>query len=149
MSKELLLFEIDDGTFAVPTSSVREVLRAAALFPMPEYPDLVEGGLNLRGEIVPVVDGRGILSRASKPIDPADHMIVMGTSDNSIAIHVDRAVALTVMTDGPVEEPPVRGKFVSRIVSTRQGATAILNVEELIAACKPVASRLLSKDGET
>ncbi len=140
MSRELLVFEIDEATFAVPTSNVREVLRAAALFPLPEYPDLVEGGLNLRGEIVPVVDGRGILLRSRKPIDPADHMVVLQAQSQSLAIHVDRAVALTVIAENDIAEQSGQGKFIKQVVNSDHGPTAILNVDELIVACDPTLS---------
>ena len=149
MSQELLLFEIDNGTFGVPTSSVREVLRAAALFPLPEYPALVEGGLNLRGEIVPVVDGRILLARDRKPIDPADHMIVVRNQAHCIAIHVDRAISLTVIAQDDLAEPSSGGKFVKQVVSTENGPTAIVDVDELIAACGPAASRSSSSGMES
>ncbi len=149
MSQELLLFELDNGTFGVPTCSVREVLRAAALFPLPEYPEFVAGGLNLRGEIVPVVDGRALLSRDRKPIDPADHMIVLGAQARSIAIHVDRAISLTVISQDDLAVPPSRGKFVTQVVSTENGPTAILDVDELFAACEPIASRSSSAGRES
>ena len=140
MSRELLVFEIDDGMFAVPTSKVREVLRAAALFPLPEYPNLVEGGLNLRGEIVPVVDGRALLGRDRKRIDPADHMVVLQSASHSLVIHVDRAIALTLITQDDHAAHTGHGKFVMQVVNSAHGPTAILDVDQLIAACDPNGS---------
>ena len=140
MSQEILVFEIDEGVFAVPTVAVREVLRAAAIFPLPEYPELVEGGLDLRGEIVPVVDGRAILRREGKPISPADHMIVIGSPTHSIAIHVDRALALTEISEDAIFGRADTGKFVALVVNSDYGPTTILNVGALIAACHPGVS---------
>lgn len=140
MTRELLLLDIDEGRFAVETCSVREVLRAAALFPLPEYPELVEGGLNLRGSIVPVVDGRAILDRPRRPMRPADHMIVLSDQTHVIAIHVDHAVTLTEIADQQLTEQCVPGRFVAQVVNTQHGPASILDVGQLIAACNPLAS---------
>ncbi len=149
MSREVLVFEVDDGTFAVSTANVREVLRAAALFPLPEYPDLIEGGLNLRGEVVPVVSGRAILSRQDNPIHPSDHFIVLFAQTRNIAIHVKRAVALTSIADDGESQPQASGKFISKVVNTEYGPAAILVVEELINACDPMSSPSLSTGQES
>lgn len=146
MTGEVLVFEVDDGTFAVPTTSVREVLRTAALFPLPESPELVEGGLNLRGEVVPVVDGRAILARNRKPMDLADHLIVLCDQAHCIAIHVDRAVALTVIDEET--HPPEPGKFVACVVNSEFGPMSILDVGELIAVCHPAPSTTPSQESQ-
>ena len=137
MSRELLVFEIDDGTFGVPTAHVREVLRAAALFPLPEHVEWIEGGLNLRGEIVPVVDGRAMLARTSRPIHPSDHMIVIETGGQVVAIRVDRAVELVSSDEG--EGKHTAGRLIKQIVNTVRGPTAILDIDEFMAACAPPA----------
>jgi len=148
MSRELLIFEIDDCVFGVPAEHVRQVLRAAALFPLLEYPKLVEGGLNLRGEIIPVIDGRAILSRPHKPIEPSDHMIVIGARQKLVAIHIDRALELARLEARTDTAEPPPGKLIERIVNTWRGATAILDVDGLLAACAPVDSPLLAGGSE-
>lgn len=148
MSLKLLVFEIDDGAFGVPTAHVREVLRAAALFPLPEYPDLIEGGLNLRGEIVPVVDGRAMLARTSRPIQPGDHMIVLDACQKLVAIRVDRAVELTALEASHDAGESLHGKLVKQVVNTARGPTAILNVDELLARCASCAVPLAEEGSQ-
>jgi purine-binding chemotaxis protein CheW len=146
MSLELLVFEIDDGAFGVPTAHVREVLRAAALFPLPEHAELIEGGLNLRGEIVPVVDGRAMLGRTSRPIHPSDHMIVIEATGQVVAIRVDHAVELVSV--GEDEGKRTAGKLIEQIVNTARGPTAILDIDTLMAACAPPASSFANARSE-
>ena len=151
MSLEILVFEVDDATLAVPISNVREVLRAAALFPLPDRPRLVEGGLNLRGEIIPVVDGRAVLSRTSKPITPSDHLIVLSVDNEFVAIRVDRAVELAAddsdNPDDSGDDSKTDGQLIDRVVNTACGPTAILNVEQLLTASSPKAAPLSASGG--
>ena len=139
MPLELLIFEIDDSVFAVPTSRVVRVLRAAAVFPLPEYPDVVCGGLDLRGDILPVLDGRALFGRPHKAIHPRDHMIVLESGAELFAIHVDRGLEL-VRVDANKDDSQVAGKFIRQIVNTPRGPTAVADVDQLASVCRPVVA---------
>ena len=56
--REVLLFTLEAQRYALPAADVRELVRAARLTPLPRAPDVVEGLLNLRGELLPVLDLR-------------------------------------------------------------------------------------------
>jgi purine-binding chemotaxis protein CheW len=56
--RELLIFEIGASRFGLPSADVREVLRAVTIVPLPGAPPIVEGLINVRGRIVPVLDIR-------------------------------------------------------------------------------------------
>jgi len=55
---QLLVAEIGALRFGLRLSDVREVVRAVAIDPLPGAPDIVEGLINVRGEVVPVLDVR-------------------------------------------------------------------------------------------
>ena len=56
--RELLVFKLDGGAYALPIERVREIVRPRALTPMPHVPAEILGVLSLRGEIVQVIDAR-------------------------------------------------------------------------------------------
>ena len=78
----------------VRSSEVCEVLRAAALSPLPQAPPTVEGVLNLRGWMTPVLDARAVLGIDSRPMHYNDHLLVLSVQQRRIALHVDRAIGL-------------------------------------------------------
>lgn len=139
MPLEVLVFEVDGVALGVAASQVQEVLRAAALFDLPERPEVVEGGLNLRGAIVPVVSGRAALGRPARPLDPSDHLIVLRGSQ-PIALRVDRAVELA---EAPAVEGPraADGKLVSGVVNAAHGPIAVLDAAQLLALAVPASAR--------
>lgn len=55
---QLVTFELVGEIFALPILDVREIIRPTAITPVPQAPSFVEGVINLRGQIIPVVDLR-------------------------------------------------------------------------------------------
>ena len=53
---DLACFEVDGRTYALDVAQVREIVRCQPVTPLPKAPALIEGVINLRGTIVPVLD---------------------------------------------------------------------------------------------
>ena len=91
---EVLVFEIEGQRHALPVAQVRELLPALSTTPIPGAPPGVEGVINLRGVVVPVLDVRHHFGLESKLITPADHFIVASIREQLVVLHVDRALEL-------------------------------------------------------
>ena len=76
MPDELLIFEQAGQLYALPSSIVKEVLRAFSATPLPNAPPMVEGLLNVRGEIIPLVNLRRRMGLPERPLSLTDHFIV-------------------------------------------------------------------------
>jgi hypothetical protein len=55
---DIVVFEVGGQVYALPALDVHELIRAVAIVPLPRAPAIVEGIINLRGKIVPVLDIR-------------------------------------------------------------------------------------------
>jgi purine-binding chemotaxis protein CheW len=100
---ELLTFEIAGARFGIPLAAVREIIRAVAFARLPKAPRVVEGVINLRGSVVPVLDIRARFRLPSKAIETSDHFIVAQAYDRVVAIHVDRAIDLLRLEQSEIE----------------------------------------------
>jgi purine-binding chemotaxis protein CheW len=58
VSSQYLTFKLDEEVFAVDINKVREVLEFTSMTKVPRMPDFMRGVINLRGNVVPVVDMR-------------------------------------------------------------------------------------------
>lgn len=56
--QQLVTFELFGEVFALPILDVREIIRVTPITPVPQAPSFVEGVINLRGQIIPIVDLR-------------------------------------------------------------------------------------------
>jgi purine-binding chemotaxis protein CheW len=91
---EVLVFEVGDRRYGLPAADVRELVRAVAVVPLPGAPPGVEGVINLRGRVVPVLDVRARLGLPSRPVEPSDHLVVARAGQRLVALRVDRATDL-------------------------------------------------------
>ncbi len=140
MSVEVLVFEVEQCRFAIRAADVREVLRAVTLAPVPTASAGVEGVINLRGAVVPVVDVRRVFQLALRPIQHTDHLIVVRIQNRDVAIRVDRALDLVDLKEGEIEAKnavlPQLGA-VSTSAQTPLGVVFLLDVGELISHDEP------------
>lgn len=101
----ILLFEVAGRRFGIPGDLVCELLRAVAIEPLPSCPETVEGVVNLRGRLAPVLALRARLGLPPKPLDPADHFIVVRNGEHQAVLRVDRAIEMVPAAATAIEAP--------------------------------------------
>jgi purine-binding chemotaxis protein CheW len=102
--REILVFTLGAARYALWSTDVRELIRAVAIVPLPRAPRIVEGVINLRGQIVPVLDLRARLGLVPKPLEPTDHFIVVSAGERLVAVRADRALSLVTVGTGSLDE---------------------------------------------
>ena len=102
--REVLVFDLGGRRYGLPAADVRELVRAVAIVPLPGAPSVVEGVINVRGRVVPVLDVRARLRLPAKPVEPADHLVVARAGERLVALRVDRATDLVRLDAADVEE---------------------------------------------
>jgi purine-binding chemotaxis protein CheW len=101
---EVLVFELGGQRYGVPVAAVREVVRAVTIVPLPRAPAVIEGIVNFRGTIVPVLDVRRRFRLPARPAEHTDHLVVARAGRRLVALRVDRAVDLVRLGGTDVEE---------------------------------------------
>jgi purine-binding chemotaxis protein CheW len=99
----LLTFDLGGIRCALPAADVREVVRAVSILPLPNAPEAVEGVINVRGTLVPVLDLRRRLRLPAKPVALSDHLVLVRAGDREVAVRVDRAIAVVAAGAEQVE----------------------------------------------
>ena len=97
INDEVLLFELAGERYALPGAAVLELVRAVWITPLPQPARFITGVLDLRGQIVPVIDLRACLGLPAKPLDTSDHFLVVRTAQRPMVLPVDRALELVRM----------------------------------------------------
>ena len=104
---EVLVFELAGQQYALDAMGVQEVTRAVAVIKLPEAPPIVEGIVDVRGTLVPVLDVRTRFGLPQRAPHHGDHLILARAGDRLVALRSDRAVALVRLDPREVED--VRG----------------------------------------
>ena len=91
---DILVFQLADQRFGLPAEDVAELLPAVAITPLPRAPDIVEGIINVRGLVVPVLDIRARFGLPARAPSYRDHYVVARARERTVAIRADRAIDL-------------------------------------------------------
>ncbi len=97
-------FVVADRLCGIEVTRVQEVLRAAAITPLPLAPPAVRGLLNLRGRIVPAVDLRRVLGLPAAPAGSAAGHLIVHDGGSPVSLVVD-AIGDVRRTDGAAPLP--------------------------------------------
>lgn len=126
----LSCFEVGSGVYAMDVSHVREVVRWQPITPLPKAPALIEGVIDLRGAIVPVVDLGRLLNRVQCQPNPATRIVIVEIDNLLVGLVVDAAIEVLQVAVSSMEEPPAlaiqAGYDTARAVVRRPGASPIL-----------------------
>jgi purine-binding chemotaxis protein CheW len=128
--RRVLLVEAAERTLGIPVEYVAEIVRAVAISPLPGAPALVEGVIDLRGVVVPVVEMRRVLGVPSTPVSPSDHLVIVADGSRRTALRVDRAVDLTQSAE--LEEVAEIGTAAARVARTGEGVVVVPDVDGLL-----------------
>ncbi|MBV8514348.1 MAG: purine-binding chemotaxis protein CheW, partial [Acidobacteria bacterium] len=93
MDKDLQVvgFRIGNETFGVRIGSVREIVRVPEITSVPSAPDTVEGVINLRGKIIPVMDLRKRFGHVDVQPDKKNRILVVELENKLIGLIVNAA----------------------------------------------------------
>jgi purine-binding chemotaxis protein CheW len=102
-TREVLVFELGGQRYGLPTLDVSELVRAVTITRLPNAPAYIEGVVNVRGRILPVLDIRARFHLPAKPLDTSDHFIVAWAGSRGVILRVDRATQLALVDEASVQ----------------------------------------------
>lgn len=92
--REVIVVEVDGRQLGLPVDLVDEIQPAAQLTRLPDAPPVVEGVLDLRGDLIPVLDARRRLGLEVRPMQLSDRLVITRVDERRIALRVDAATVL-------------------------------------------------------
>ena len=107
MEKELQVvgFRIGEETFGVRIASVREIVRVPEITSVPNAQDTIEGVINLRGKIIPVIDLRKRFGRTEIHPDKKNRILVVELEGKLVGLIVNSASEVLKIPPSEIESP--------------------------------------------
>lgn len=135
--KELSTFHIGDALCGMDILRIQEINKILEMTTVPHAPHYVKGILNLRGQIVTVIDLGKKLGLSSTKIGHDTRNIIVNSNNEYIGLLVDRIGDVERTEWDAVEPPPaniggVKGKYFEGVFKTEGRLVGILNVEEIL-----------------
>jgi purine-binding chemotaxis protein CheW len=136
--KELALFRIDDALFGIDIVHIQEINKNLSFTKIYDAQDYIKGVLNLRGQIVTVVDLRVKFNReAASDDDPNRRMIIVNYQDESVGFLVDGIddiinIDSSQLEDSVTQMEGVNPDYFSGVYKLDTEIVIILNVEKIL-----------------
>src|SRR5690554_7862017 len=106
---QYVTFRLDDETYGINVMQIQEVLRYTEIAPVPGSPDYVLGIINLRGNVVTVIDTRSRFGLMSGEITDNTRIIVIESERQVIGILVDSVAEVVYLRSSEIDTTPSVG----------------------------------------
>ena len=139
ISKQFVVFELGKEDYGIDILVVKTIEKMTNITRVPKTASYVKGVINLRGEIVPIIDLREKLNIEKKEYNDNTRIIIVHLNDMDVGLIVDSATQVIEIDNNMIEEPPQSlnigeqnviygiGKINDKIIT-------ILDVEKLLTA---------------
>jgi purine-binding chemotaxis protein CheW len=117
-TKQYATFFLGDLFLGVEVLKVQEVIRYQEMTPVPLAPDVIEGLINLRGQIVTAIDLRRRLELPARAAGSLPMNVVVRSDDGAVSLLVDEIGDVVEIDDDAYERPPETLKGVARELVT-------------------------------
>lgn len=105
--EQYLTFWTDSQLFGIPLQHVDQIIGMQCITPVPEYPDYAKGIINMRGNIIPVIDFRVRLGRKEVPYTDRTCIILISTGiGERLGCIVDGVEEVTDVREDQMSVPP-------------------------------------------
>lgn len=131
-------FYLDNEKYGIKVMQVQEVLRMTEIAPVPGAPDYVLGIINLRGNVVTVIDTRKRFGLQEKQAEDATRIVIIEAADQVIGILVDSVAEVADLRASEMESAPNVGsdessKFIQGVSSQGDGLLILVDVDKLLS----------------
>lgn len=147
-----LTFWIDQQLFGFPALDVAQIVGMQQITPIPEFPHYAKGIINLRGEIIPVIDMRLRLHRKEAAYDERTCIVVTTIKENLIGLIVDTVEEVSEITQGQISPPPKLSNdrtnvFLTGVAQLEEKIILLVNTEKILTEDE-LAVVLKTSEGE-
>lgn len=136
---QLVGFMMGPERFGVNILRVLEIIRSAPVTPVPNSPEFVEGVINLRGDIIPVIDLRKRLNLfVDEDSQLGNWILILSIGDRVIGFIVDQVTEVLKIDEDDIEPPPdiivdgLENQYIQGVCEIDEALLIILEFERVL-----------------
>lgn len=147
LEEQLVVFGLGDEVYGVDISRVQEIIRMQDITQVPGAPHFVEGVINLRGRIIPVIDLRRRFGLHDVQAGASSRIVVVETEGHVIGMIVD-AVSEVLRVSTTCIEPPsplltgIDSEYIRGIAKLEERLIILLQLDKVLTGDQKAALQL-------
>ena len=137
---QIATFHVGNLLLGVNIDVIQEINRQLDVTKVPHAPSTVLGVINLRGEVVTVIDIRTLLDMPKRDVNHKCRCVVIHSQDELVGVLVDSVADILPISSDEIDPAPaniegVEGIFFQGVHALDDGVVVLLDVEQLLEAC--------------
>lgn len=135
---QYVTFRLDDETYGINVMQIQEVLRYTEIAPVPGAPDYVLGIINLRGNVVTVIDTRKRFGLSQSDISDHTRIVVLEIDGQVVGVLVDSVAEVVYLKQSEVETAPNVGneesaRFIQGVCNKNGELIILVEFEKMLS----------------
>jgi len=137
MKGKFLTFSLGAEFYGIDILYVTEIVGIQPITVVPEFPEFIKGIINLRGQIIPVMDARAKFKKDTIEYNDRTCIVVVQVNEISIGIIVDAVSEVLEIADENIVPPPMVGgtgrKYIKSVGKHENSVVLIIDCEKLLS----------------
>lgn len=130
-------FRLDGETYGVNVMQVQEVLRYTEIAPVPGAPEYVLGIINLRGNVVTVIDTRNRFALLEGEVTDSTRIVIVEADEHVVGLLVDSVAEVVYLRQSEIENPPNAGhdesaRFIQGVCNKNDELLILVELEKIL-----------------
>lgn len=137
--EQVVSFKLNEGLYGIEISTVREIITWSPVTKVPRVPEYIEGLINLRGSIIPVVDLRKRFGLAKVDISRETRVVVVEINNVTVGLVVDavsevRHIQADAIIPAPTIVENVSMNFIRSVAKIEDQLIILLDTANILSA---------------
>lgn len=151
---QVACLSMGDGLYAVDIMRIREIIKLPKLAPLPRALPFVEGVINLRGQVIPVVDLRKRFGLPPIEHKESSRLLILAISGQPLGLIVDEVTEMITVPLRDLKPPPrgvriVGGEYMVGLCLVREVPVMLLNIDALLTFKEKAQLGITPEPGDT
>ncbi len=133
---QLVTFRLANEEYGLPITKVQEINRLVAVTKLPKTPSFMEGIINLRGRIIPVIDLRKRFSMAITDHDDDTRIIIVEISGQIVGVMVDAVTEVVRLSTLNIDPPPLSvaadASYINGVGKINNRLIVLLDIDKIL-----------------
>ncbi len=135
---QIISFKVGDEEYGLEILKVKEVIKVTDITKLPKAPSFVKGVVNLRGDVIPIIDLREKFGLGKAEKSDANRVIVVEIDGKSVGMAVDSVSHVIRINENQIDNPPLvggmSGDYIRGVVKLGDRLIVLINVEKILTS---------------
>jgi len=148
---QLVVSELSKEEYGIPITQIQEIIKIPEITRIPNMPDFIEGVINLRGKIIPIIDLRKRFRLDQKQKDEETRIVIANIGGQPIGLISDSVSEVIRLSQEDIDPVPpiishINSEYLSGVGKMDKRIIILLNLEKILSDLEKSSLRKIEKE---